>query len=128
MFTGSNTLLYTFSSYEAQAIKNSNQIRSGCDGSSFKPLMRQASTDKHLILSVSLVNGLRYGRYKNFEPATEARHNRGYLACRLDHFPLDEISGSNDLIVRPVDRIADQLDLLSRLVLHLGKHREDLDQ
>src|SRR6185503_20905074 len=71
---------------------------------------RQRSTDKHLILSVGLVNGLRYGRYQNFEPATEARHNRGHLACRLDHLPLDKIGSGNNLIVCAIDRIADQFD------------------
>jgi hypothetical protein len=88
--------------------KNSNQILSGCDGSSFSSrCWRRWSTDKHLIVSVSLVNGLRYWRYENLEPATEARHNRGHFARRLDHFSLDEIGGGNNLIVRSVDCLAD---------------------
>ena len=35
------------------------------------------STYKHLILGVGLIDGLRHGRNEDFEPATEARHNRG---------------------------------------------------
>jgi hypothetical protein len=35
------------------------------------------STDKHLILSVGLIDGLRHGRNENFEAPAEARHNRG---------------------------------------------------
>ena len=58
----------------------------------FKPVWRvKRSTDKHLILSVSLIDGLRYWSYENFEPAPEARHNRRQLARRLDNFPLHEV-------------------------------------
>jgi hypothetical protein len=86
----------------------------------FKPLMaRQRSTDKHLILSIGLVNGLRHGRYENFEPAPEARHNRRQLARRLDYLPLNEIGSGNDLVMRSIDRAAHQFDFVARLVRRL---------
>ena len=82
-----------------------------------EPLMaRQRSTDKHLILSIGLVNGLRHGGYENFEPTAEARHNRCQLARRIDYFPLDEIGGGNNLIVRSIDRPAHQFDFIARLI------------
>src|SRR6267378_1868360 len=80
------------------------------------------STDKHLILSVSLVNGLRYWSYENFESATEARHNRSHLARRLDYFPLDEIGSGYNLIVCAVDRLADEFDFAASLVCRLAHH------
>src|SRR6476619_2911701 len=104
-------------------LKNPNQIRYGCDGSSFcKPGWRQKSTDKHLILSVSLVNGLRYRRYQNLESATEARHNRSHFARRLDHFSLNEISSGNNLIVRSIDCLADQLYFIAGTVCCVTHH------
>src|SRR5688572_11188171 len=67
------------------------------------------SADKHLILSVGLINGLRNRRYENFEAATEARHNRCQFASRLYHFTLNEIGGVHDLRMRSIDCSADHL-------------------
>src|SRR6266536_2692417 len=86
----------------------------------FLPLVaRQRSTDKHLILSISLVNGLRYRRYENFEPATEARHNRRQLAGRLDDPPLNEIGSGNNLLMCSINRAAHQFDFVARIVCRL---------
>ena len=49
------------------------------------------STDKHLILTVGLIYGLRHRRDEYLEAAAEARHNRGQLARRFYHLRLDEI-------------------------------------
>lgn len=48
----------------------------GMDGSGRRDSFGRRSTDEHLILCVSLINGLRHWRYENFEAAAEARHNR----------------------------------------------------
>src|ERR1043166_5476020 len=55
-------------------------------------LLASRLTDEHFILSVSLVNGLRYWSYENFESATEARHNRRHLAGGFNDLALYEIS------------------------------------
>src|SRR5947208_516277 len=61
------------------------------------------STDKHLVLSVGLINGLRHWRYEDLEAAAEARHNRGQLARRFYHLGLNEISRQSHLLVCAVD-------------------------
>ena len=75
----------------------------------------RGSADEHLILSVDLINGLRRGRHENFEAAAEARHNRRQLSRRLDHFRLNEVGSRSDLLVRAVDRAANELHFVARL-------------
>jgi len=79
---------------------------------------RQRSTDKHFILAVGLVNGLRYWSYENFESATEARHNRRHLAGWFNYLALNEISSGNNLVVRAVYGAVDEFDLVAGVVLH----------
>src|SRR5678816_2296502 len=69
--------------------------------------------DKHLILSVSLINGLRHWRNENLEAAAEARHNRGQLTRRLYDLRLNKVSGHNHLIVGSINSAANQLNLIS---------------
>src|SRR6185295_8670247 len=71
------------------------------------------STDKHLILCVSLINGLRHRRHEYLEATAEARHNRGQLAGRLYHLRLDEIRRCSHLPLRAVDCMTHELDLIT---------------
>src|SRR5687768_13585798 len=81
----------------------------------FVHLKNSSSADKHLILSISLINGLRYGRNKYFEPSTKARHNRGQFPRRLNHLALDEISGGNHLAVGSIDCVTYQFYFIARI-------------
>ncbi len=75
--------------------------------------MLKASTDEHFIFSISLVNGLRRWRNENFEAAPKARHNRGNLARRFYHSRLNEGRGLRHLLVRLVNRAADERHLIA---------------
>src|SRR6266542_4420224 len=87
---------------------------------SSKTLLAEASTDEHLILSIDLINGLRRGRNKNFEATAEARHNRSHLSRRLDHSRLYKLSRRSHLLVRTVDRLANECYLVARLTSALA--------
>src|SRR5689334_3147965 len=106
-------------------MKNPNHR--GCDGSGSRQPLRPCSTDKHLILSVRLINGLRHWRYENLEAAAEARHNRGQLARRLDHFRLHEVSRQRDLLVRAIYSAAHEFDLVARLNRRITNQSLQLD-
>ena len=58
--------------------------------------------------------GFGIGRHENFEAAAEARHNRGQLARRLYHLRLNEVSRQSHLLVRSIDRAADQFHFIAR--------------
>src|SRR5215813_1829521 len=72
------------------------------------------STDIHLILSVRLINGLRHWRNEDLEAAAEARHNRGQLARRLYDLRLNEVCRECHLLLRAINRPANQFDFVTR--------------
>src|SRR6185369_9645952 len=84
------------------------------------------STDKHLVLAVCLINGLRYWSYENLESATEARHNCGQLARRLYHLRLNEVGSRHNLTVRAIDRAAHEFDFIPRFVRSVADHHLQL--
>ena len=84
------------------------------------------SAYKHLILSVSLIYGLRHRRDEDFEATTEARHNCRQLSRRLYHLRLNEIGRQRHLCVRPVDRAADERDFVASLNGRIADQRFQL--
>src|ERR1041385_1682657 len=71
---------------------NKNPSHRGCGWLGRSNKLSCYSTDKHLILAVCLINGLRHRRHEYLEATAEARHNRGDLARRLYHLRLHKIS------------------------------------
>src|SRR5437867_13036981 len=69
-----------------------------------------------------MFNGIRYECYKIFEHPAESRHNCRQLTRWPDYLALNEIGSGNDLIVRAVDRPADELDFVTRLTGSLAHH------
>src|SRR5262245_50538543 len=76
-----------------------------------RDVVRELS-DKHLILSVDCIYGLRRRGQENLQAASEARHNRGYLARRHDHSLLDELCGRHYLALGVIDGLTHQFDFL----------------
>src|SRR5215211_7506733 len=85
------------------------------------------STDEHLILGVSLINGLRHRRHENLEATAEARHNRRQLARRLYHLRLYIIRRQRHLLVRAIDRAANELAFLLSINRSHSNYPQQLD-
>ena len=83
-------------------IKNPNHLSMRWFGF-FDPLEMFELTYKHLILAVSLINGLRHWRNEDFEAAAKARHNRSEFARRLYNLRMYEVCGHCYLPMRAVD-------------------------
>src|SRR3954451_17662327 len=77
------------------------------------PDVMDCLSDKHLILSVTCIYGLRRGSQEDFESAAEARHNRRHLARGRNHLLLNEFSRRDHLMLSVIDRSTHQVHLVA---------------